>query len=468
LIGTPFVVTPACVEDLNLILEVDKHGHPVFREVLYGVPRGNGKSPIAAGLGLFDLARMRDKPEIYIGSGAREQAGIIGEYGREMAANGPLKDWTRPVIGGVRWTGPGGGVMRTVSADGGLQHGKYPFRMDLDELHVFTTTKQVMLHEAFQSTLHKRPDSQLLATSTAGFDLVTLLGEWYLAMLKAPSVERTGPLGSRLVCIDRAAGRLMIWWGAADGADAENPAVWRAANPAPWLWPQLDGAARRYPRSTFERLVLNRWTASSDSSIRPDAWDACSVADLERGADVVLAWSASPRRDQAALVAVSTIGERVAIRRVKGWADVDQGVIEAELAEAVGEEIRSGAVQCFAADPLQLPEAYEAVRALGVSEWRGARANRPGMPQTPAFMEPATSEFVAGIESGRVAHDGDVELRRMVLRAEAADTRRGWMLARPKRSGERKPESVEGAMAAAMGVYAASVKRSAPQFEVWD
>lgn len=468
LIGTPYRVSDEFAEDLRLILEVDAAGNPVFREVLWGVPRGCGKSPAAAGLGLFDLARLRDRPEIYLGSGARDQARIVGEYARSMASGGPLKDWTRPVIGGVRWTGPGGGVIRDVSADGGLQHGKYPVRTILDEMHVFTTQKQNALFEAFQSTLHKRPDSQLLGITTAGFDLQTLLGEWFLAMKKAPSVEQTGPLGCRLVAEDRDAGRLMIWWGAPDGADASDPAVWRAANPAPWLWPQLDGAARRYPRSTFERLVLNRWTASSDSSIRPAAWDACLVDEFERGTDVVLAWSASPRRDQAALVAVSTVGDRVAVRLVKGWVDADQGVIEAELAEAVADEVRTGAVAWFVADPLQLPDAYAAVQAFGVSEYRGVRANRSGMPQTPAFMEPATSEFVAGIESGRVAHDGDTELRRMVLRSEATDTRRGWMLARPKRSGERRPESVEGALAAAMGVYAASQKRSAPRFEVWD
>ena len=468
LIDTPYRVTDEFAEDLRLILEVDGAGNPVFREVLWGVPRGCGKSPAAAGLGLFDLARLRDRPEIYLGSGARDQARIVGEYARSMAANGPLRDWTRPVIGGVRWTGPGGGVVRDVSADGGLQHGKYPVRTILDEMHVFTTQKQQALFEAFQSTLHKRPDSQLLGITTAGFDLQTLLGEWFLTMKKAPSVEQTGPMGCRLVAEDREAGRLMIWWGAPDGADAADPAVWRAANPAPWLWPQLEGAARRYPRSTFERLVLNRWTASSDSSIRPEAWDACASSDAATGVESVLAWSASPRRDQAALVAVSTVGERVQVRLVKAWADVDQGVIESELPEAVAGEISFCRVSCFAADPLQLPEAYAAVQALGVSEYRGVRANRAGMPQTPAFMEPATSEFAAAIESGRLAHDGDVELRRMVLRVEAADTRRGWMIARPKRSGDRKPESVEGAMAAAMGVYAAAQKRSAPKFEVWD
>jgi phage terminase large subunit-like protein len=461
-------VTDEFAADLDLILQVDAAGMPLWREVLWGVPRGCGKSPAAAGLGLFDLARLRDRPEIYLGSGARDQARIVGEYARSMASSGPLKDWTRPIIGGVRWTGPGGGVIRDVSADGGLQHGKYPVRTILDEMHVFTTLKQQALFEAFQSTLHKRADSQLLGITTAGWDWQTLLGEWFAASLKAPIVERAGPLGCRLVCQDRDAGRLMIWWGAPDDADASDPAVWRAANPAPWLWPQLDGAARRYPRATFERLVLNRWTESSDSSIRPDAWAACEAVDLDPDGEAVLAWSASPRRDQAALVSVAMAGERVVVRLVKAWADAEQGVIEAEMAAAVSERVRAGAVGCFAADPLQLPDAYESVRAMGLSEWRGERANRPGMPQTPAFMEPATSEFAAAVESGRLAHDGDGDLRRMVLRVEASDTRRGWMLARPKRSGDRRPESVEGAMAAAMGVYAAATKPSAPFFEVWD
>lgn len=458
MIGQPYALDAAFRDDLDLILQMDRDGLPLWREVLWGVPRGNGKSPAAAGLALFDLARKNDRPEIYIGSGAREQANVVGEYAREMAAGGSLADWTRPIIGGVRWTAPGGGVVRVVSADGRLQHGKYPFLSVLDELHVFTTQKQNDLFEALQSTLHKRPDSRLLGISTAGHDFQTLLGEWWAAMMRAPSVERTGPLGCRLVAKHPDAGRLMIWWGAAPEHDAADPAVWKAANPAPWLWPGLLGASKRYPRSTFERLVLNRWTASSDSCIRPEAWEACRVDDLPIGEGSVLAWSASPRRDQAALVAVSVVGERVAVRLVKAWSASEQGVIEAELGAAAVEYARGHRITCFAADPLQLPDAYQEVRAMGAAEWRGENMRRAGMPQTPAFMEPATAVLAASIESGRLAHNGDADLRRGMLRAESADTRRGWQLARPKRSGERVPDSVEAAFACAIGVYAATAK----------
>lgn len=470
LIGQPFRLDAWQREDLGVILEHDGKGRPLWREVLWGVPRGMGKSPTAAGLGLAELARRQDVPEVYIGSGARDQAAIVGEYAREMAANGTLQHWTRPIIGGVRWDRRGGGVIRTVSADGGLQHGKSPAKVILDELHVFTTAKQEELYNAMASSLHKRPDSQLIGITTAGWSRQTLLGELYDAMLKAPVVERSGPLGCRLVCKDKDAGRLMIWWGAPDDADAADHGVWKACNPASWIAPaEIARLARTLPRAVFERLHLNRWTESSEQVIRAEAWDACR-AELSEPDSVVLGWSAGPRRDQAALVAVWPVGDVFHARLVASWSDVDQGTIEAELGNEVEAFARSHRVDVFAADPIQLPDVYERVSGLGLGEYRGAKAQRAGMPQTDAFMEPATSALASMIERCqlRVSAD-DRELRAQTLRCEAMPTRRGWRLGRPKRVGERKPESVEAGHALAMAVYAAESESSRPRpfVEAW-
>jgi phage terminase large subunit-like protein len=473
LIGDPFDLDEWQRDDLELILEVDDDGMPVWREVLWGVPRGSGKSPTVAGLALTELATRRDRPEVLVGSGAREQANIVGEFMREMASAGNLRHWTRPIIGGVRWDKPGGGVAKVISADGNLQHGRMPSKAILDELHVFTTTKQEELYNAQASSLHKRPDSQLISITTAGWSMQTLLGELYAKMLLAPSVERTGPLGCRLVCRDRAAGRLMIWWGAHSEHDAADPAVWAACNPASWIGEgQIEGLARRLPRPVFERLHLNRWTESSDAVIRPGAWDACLVPGaIADGASVVLGVSANPRRDAAAVVAAHRDAQsRIHVQVLGEWDGVDQGDLEVLVGDTVEDAARRFAVDRFAADPIQLTEANRRIVGLGVREYRGRSASKPGMPQTDAYMEPASGLFGSLVEARVIAHGGDKVLRRAVLGCEARDTRRGWRLARPKMAGERRPESVEPALAAAMAVYALDATSSvaAGWGDTWD
>lgn len=468
LIGQPYVLDDWQVEDFELMLEVDDRGLPVWREILYGVPRGMGKSPGAAGIALTDLASFRDKPEIYVGSGSRDQAAIVGEFAREMAKTGPLEHWTRPIIGGVRWDGPGGGSIKVISADGGLQHGKSPKKIVLDELHVFTTPRREELYNSQVSSLHKRADSQLLGITTAGFSRLTLLGELYDAMLGAPVVERTGDMGCRLVCEDRENGRLMIWWGAPDDSDIEDPAVWAACNPASWIgFEEISRMARTQPRGVFQRLHLNMWTESSSVVVRPEAWSACATTDaLEPTGGTVLALSASPRRDSAALVAVWHHGERIACRMVEQWEGVEQGDLELAVIESAQKWASAHRVDAFVADPIQLDTAYRALAPMG--EYRGKTAQTSGMPQTDAYMEPATACLASIIESKRLIHGDDAALRRHVMGAEATDTRRGWRLARPKPVGERKAQSVEGAIALSMGVYALDQGGGAPGFSWGD
>ena len=81
-IGQPLIVDAWQEHDLALIYELNERGRRVWRDIMWGIPRGNGKSPIAAGGGLFELVDRDDAPEIYCAAGAKSQAKFVHDQAR--------------------------------------------------------------------------------------------------------------------------------------------------------------------------------------------------------------------------------------------------------------------------------------------------------------------------------------------------------------------------------------------------
>ena len=297
----PWQSNPDLTGDLDLIYEVDERGRRVWRSVLYGIARGNGKSPMAALVGLTELLSRRDSPEIICAAGSRDQARHVYEPAQWNVDNGPLAKYLvahRNVIK-PRWRD---GKMQVVSADGALMHGGSVSVGIVDELHVFTTAKQEELVAAIDSSLHKRPDSFKLQITTAGFDKKTLLGERYDKALRAPDVWK-GP--GVTIARDLDARALMIWRGAPDDADIEDPATWRLANPASWL--DMDNMRLSFKEARendFRRLHLNQWTKADGAWLPRGAWTRCARTGLviPEGADVFAGVDIGITKDSAAVV----------------------------------------------------------------------------------------------------------------------------------------------------------------------
>ncbi len=167
----------------------DNRGERVYKRGLLGVARGNGKSPIAAGLALRELVLRDDSPEIILAAASRDQARVCFEYAAGFVGSGPLHDVL--TVGRHEIRNPRtGGVMRTVSADGFVAHGLNPSAVILDELHAWSTGKQVELFTAMDTAVHKRPGAYWLVITTAGHDSGSLLGRLYGEMLEVLELER--------------------------------------------------------------------------------------------------------------------------------------------------------------------------------------------------------------------------------------------------------------------------------------
>ena len=272
----------------------DEEGRRIYRLGVLGVPRGNGKSPLAAGLGLYELLTRRDSPDVFCAAGSREQARIVFNFARSFVEGGPLLDVVK--VGRNELIYPDGtGSMRVVSADGSLQFGHSVSAAIIDEAHVFSTQKHTDLWEAFETALHKRLDSFLLAITTAGSDRTSLLGHLVESSLAQLSLER--PADGLTVGRDEENGVLFWWYAAPDTAELDDEATWRAANPASWVDLRDLRRQRNSPgtcESAFRRLHLNQWTHAEDVWITPARWAACrSEEEIPEGAEVFVGIDAS-------------------------------------------------------------------------------------------------------------------------------------------------------------------------------
>ena len=101
------------------------------RETLVLIPRANGKSTLLAGLAVWELLK-RPNAQIVVGAASREQASVLFDIAREMAAHpevAPLVEITRREIR------TRAGWLKVIAADGPRQHGLIVDLAIVDELH---------------------------------------------------------------------------------------------------------------------------------------------------------------------------------------------------------------------------------------------------------------------------------------------------------------------------------------------
>jgi phage terminase large subunit-like protein len=154
--GGRFRLEPWQREFVDEFYRRDGDGHRIFKRGVLAIPRGCGKSPLAAGLALFKFVTRSDSPDVICAAAGKEQAGVVFDYARGSAETGPLGEHL--TIGRREIAYPENrGVLRTVSADGYLQHGLNPSAAIIDEAHAFTTDKQRELFEALDTASTSAP-----------------------------------------------------------------------------------------------------------------------------------------------------------------------------------------------------------------------------------------------------------------------------------------------------------------------
>lgn len=240
-----------------------------FRTGYVEVPRKNGKTSLAAVLGLQGLiADGEHGAEVYSAATMREQASILFNDAQNMIRLSPgllkrVTNWKHSITCESL-----NGSFKPVSADHNSLHGLNVSRCLVDEIHSHKTRD---LWDVLVTATGARKQPLIIGITTAGYDRSSICWELH---------EYTRKVNEQAAIDDS-------WFGFIACADADDdpfdPKTWAKANPNLDVSIRLDyleqesRKARGSPsyENTFRRLHLNQWTEQSVRWLPMTAWDEC-------------------------------------------------------------------------------------------------------------------------------------------------------------------------------------------------
>ena len=414
--GEPFVLRRWQRQIVDALFD-----EPRPRSGLVSIPRGNGKSTLAAALGLYGLfADGEHSPQVLVVASDERQAGIVREIARRMVELSPELAQRAHVYKDRIRTPQNDGTFLSLPADPDALHGWDPSLLIVDELHVVNEA----VWEAATSAAGKRERSLTLAISTPAASRDALM--WRLL-----ERHRAEPDPSFYVAE----------FAAPEGCDVDDEKAWKAANPAldDFLHRDALGALLKTMRpESFRRLRLGQWVEDSEVWIRGADWQACEAPRDVAGERVVLGFDGSVGDDATALVACTVeqtphlfvlgVWEKPDGPAARNWRvprdDVDRAVEEAFERFDVAE---------LACDPFGWRTEIERwAQAYGQQQVLEFPTNQHKR------MAPATERFYAAVRDRALTHDGEQALSRHVLAAVVNPTASGETIRKDRRWSPRK------------------------------
>jgi phage terminase large subunit-like protein len=458
--GQPFRLMPFQWEVLEDIYRVDENGVRLRNLYLLGLARKNTKTQTSAGIALNHLILDTSDPEplVISAAGDRAQARLVfGEAARMIRANPQLRKFCTVLKDKIVNT-KNGGIYQTVSADAGLAHGSNPSCVIFDEYHV---QKNTDLFVAVTSGMDTRKEPLVIVISTAGFDLLSPLGQLYTYGLTVNGHRLNGSPRPGVVD-DPSFG--MTWYGPEPGEqfDRLDPAVWERFNPA---WPILNhqtfaAASLKMPESEWIRLKLNGWTSTSTAWLPFGIWDGLQRRDdlIQPGDEVVLGFDGSWSSDTTGLV-ISRI--RDGRLKVGGyWAanpgDHEWRVPYAEVIDRFKALATRYRVRELACDPFHWGQALDTLKyetSLPIVEFPT---------HVPARMVPATKAFRDAVFANAISWEASPEspaLSQHVSNTVLHTDVRGSHITKESKS---SPKHIDLAVAAVVAHYRSQAFAIAP------
>lgn len=417
-VGEPLVFTAWQSWLIDRLLEVDPvTGLQRFRRAVVGLPRKNGKSLLGTALALEHCLNGPQGAQVYSAASDRQQAKIVFGEARQQVLNNPDLAKYFTVYRDALEVPSRGTVYRALSADAARAHGLGPSLVVADELHAWPSSHSNQrgdeLWDALTTGSADRPESLVVAITTAGGNTDTLLGRLYEHGKRVAAGEIEDPQFG------------FWWWEAAADDDPTDPDVWRRANPnlAEGLLDITDfeaaiAAAGSAGFAGFQRYRLNQWVRlAGEDFISPHFWaEAKRDEGIAKGATVTAGFDGSVSGDATGIVIQDVETGTLAVHAV--WepdpSDPDWTVDRADVNAAIERLFSEYDVRMLWCDP----SFYEPDVLEWSKRWR-RRVER--IPPTNHRIAPLSQQFLADVIAKDVGHDGDPRLQRHVLNAVATE-----------------------------------------------
>ena len=243
-----------------------------FRIAYIEIPRKNGKTGLAAGIGLYlAIADGEIGAEVYSAANDKDQAAICHTEAKLMRAqNEALRGRSLVFKNSIVFPKTNSAYL-VISSDAGTKDGLNAHGIIYDELHA---SKHRDLYDVLHTSTGARTQPLEWLITTAGSDRKSLCYEMHEYAEKV----RDG------IIIDPEF--LPVIYAASKDDDWQKPETWAKANPNlgrtisfEYVQKQAE-RAKELPRyeNTFKRLHLNLWTEQVTRWLPLQAWDACHAA----------------------------------------------------------------------------------------------------------------------------------------------------------------------------------------------
>lgn len=454
------------------LFSVDAFGKRIYRWCLLGVPKKQGKTELAAWLGLYFLLgdETERAPIIIMAASSDEQADLCyGAAKRCVELSPVLNSLVKTYSNVMRVPSRPGAELRRVAAAAGTNDGKNISVVIIDELHEWTGEKGRNVWTILTNGIGAREQPLILQITTAGVDVEgTLGGEQYLFGDKLVEEPELDP------------GFLFWWYKTPEGADYRDPEVWKAVSPSwgvclPDPMTYLKDQLGKKRESEFRRYFCNEWVESEEIWLPYGTWDACEdkTVELDTELPLYVGIDGALKRDSFAIVAyqpqpvITDEGEleREFVVRQWIWANPyppghplrDSWKMNLQEPMNILRDLRrdfpAPAIEdeegfpiygpVFMYDPFMLELLAQDLVDEGL--------NMVECPQTDSRMMPGSEACYTDIITGVLVHDGDPVMKRQVHGAVPKEKDRGWRLTKPRDS-KRK---IDAAIAMVMAAYAA-------------
>jgi len=415
------------------------------RQGLVSMPRGNGKTGLAAVLALYGLFAddVEGAQVLTVASDERQARHVFNACRRMIELDERLSERCQ-IFQDRIYVPHTDSTLAPLPAEPAALQGWDPTLAIVDELHVVGEATW----EAMALASGKRDQSLTLAISTPAADTESVM--WKLVTYGREHADD--------------ASFKLVEYAAPDDCEVDDEDAWKAANPALGDFLHLDAiraTLRTTRESAFRRYRLGQWVGQVDRWLPWGSWEL--VADRDRtvpfGERVWLAFDGSASGDSTALIGCTADGHLFVVGMWENPGDERWRVPREDVTCTLDEAFIKYDVVELACDPWGWRSEIESwAKRHGrrrVVEFNTGAAQR---------MAPATDRLFQAVVTGACTHDGDEHMAAHFGNCVAKATPLGDLVSKDKRGSPRKIDAaVAGIVAFERAAWHRAKRSRGPQ-----